>query len=46
MDDKKCKQAKCSCKANDTKADGFCSKECKEGKTEGGKCSCGHSTCH
>ena len=45
MDEKKCCQSKCSCKGSAIQADGCCSKACKECKTEGGKCACGHPGC-
>lgn len=41
----KCKHANCRCSGNEVKADGYCSDNCRQQKSSGGKCSCGHRDC-
>ena len=46
MDEMKCGHELCHCKGNDVKEDGYCSTECREGRTGGDqRCACGHADC-
>ena len=38
-----CKHEGCRC--HNTKLDGYCSQSCQEGRTQNGKCACGHAEC-
>jgi hypothetical protein len=41
----KCAHDACHCQGNEVQADGYCSPSCREGKTENGRCACGHPDC-
>jgi hypothetical protein len=45
MNDKKCQHQQCHCTGNEIRSDGYCSDACRDGKSEDGKCACGHPAC-
>ena len=45
MPETKCRHQGCQCSGSRVRSDGYCSDDCKNEKSAGNKCGCGHTDC-